>query len=125
MTLAQIHNPFIGVAIAYLKRHDTPNIEEITECVCLMSGVPLWQIFERRNRCANVIIARHLSWKIIRETNPSLSLKQIGIIFNGFDHTTVLNGLNVMEDRLKYEPDIKTLYDRVKRKLRVANIDLN
>lgn len=60
-----------------------------------------------KTRHRNVVQARHIAMYLIRE-NTILSLSQIGKLFGGRDHTSVLHGIQKIKSRLSTDETIAT-----------------
>lgn len=119
MTLADIRNPYIGVCLAAQKIIGTTDTKDIVRAVVSATGVSEEQIKER-NRKYQVVAARHLCWLLIKEHGIKMSLATIGKMFGDYDHTSVLNGIEVMKHRIKNEYNIELLYKRCKMNLKLV-----
>lgn len=58
------------------------------------------------SRTADVTLARHIAMYLIRY-KTQLPLKQIGSLFNGKDHTTVMSGITKVENEMKTNTAVK------------------
>lgn len=63
-----------------------------------------------KSRRRQVVTARHLCIYFLR-LNTQLSLKYIGNLFGGRDHTTVLNSLSVVKSQLSIKVDTEMKSD--------------
>lgn len=73
------------------------------------------------NRIPELVAARTTCYKIIRDTLPKISLKTIGKEFNGRDHSTVIHGIQMFDDRMLTEKVFAEKYFRVLEKLTPNN----
>jgi len=124
INIAEIKNPYVMAAIAILKRQEPPSAGEIKEVVSKICNVSIAQIDCRRDRRFDVVLARHLCYKVYRESNYKVSLKDIGLAFNGYDHTSVIHGIRTITDRIETDDHVRGLYERVLNKLRI-NLQTN
>lgn len=86
-----------------------PTFEQITKIVCDYLDVDYTQVFGKsRNR--NLVEARQFIMLLCkRET--TLTLKNIGLLMNGLDHTTVMHGYKTMQDLIETDLLIKDKWD--------------
>ena len=64
-----------------------------------------------QSRTKNTALARHISMYIIR-TQTNFTLNDIGSLFGGRDHSTVLSSIRLVEDNIRTSPDFsKTVKD--------------
>lgn len=84
--------------------HDKLTYQQVVHIICREFKVEPTELFGRCRRLADV---RHLCWAIARVMCPHMSLPQIGRHSNGFDHTSVLHGVEKARDRAV--PFIKAL----------------
>lgn len=68
----------------------------------------------RRHR--NITVPRQLAMYLVRELTED-SLPQIGALFGGRDHSTVINALKRVEALRDADPDIRARIDRIRRTL--------
>jgi chromosomal replication initiator protein len=54
-------------------------------------------------RTANIVAARHFAVYMVRKTT-TYSQKQIAELFKRKDHTTIINSINVMEQKVVSDP---------------------
>ena len=83
---------------------DKLNYQDVIRVVCREFDVTPQLLFSRCRRLSKV---RHLCWAIARVMCPHMSLPQIGKASAGFDHTSVLHGIEMAKERAK--PYIKAL----------------
>ena len=60
-------------------------------------------------RHSNLVTARHLAAALIRQWRPDLSYPQIGKLFGGRDHSTIIHGQKRIRERIRRNPDLATL----------------
>lgn len=65
------------------------------------------ETLQSRRRDRNTATARHVAIYLTREMTP-LSLPQIGGLYGGRDHTTILNSIERIESALGQDPDLTT-----------------
>ena len=68
-------------------------------------------IINSRTRRMDIVMRRHLLMYIIYQTTPH-SLQEIGKIMGGRDHTTVINGLRKVTERMETSPVQEALLDQ-------------
>lgn len=83
---------------------DRLHFQQVVHIICREFDVTPQLLFSRCRRLSSV---RHLCWAIARVMCPHMSLPQMGRASNGFDHTSVLHGVEKAKDRAK--PYIKAL----------------
>jgi len=69
-------------------------------------------------RTGQIALARHLAMYLIRNT-LDVSLKKIGDIFGGKDHTTVMSGIQKVDVMLKTDEGVKAAVFDLKKRLKV------
>ncbi|MCD8203908.1 MAG: chromosomal replication initiator protein DnaA [Coprobacillus sp.] len=69
-------------------------------------------------RTGQVALARHIAMYLIRNILTDVSLKKIGDIFGGKDHTTVINGVQRVEKELKTDTSLQAAIDELTRRIR-------
>lgn len=67
-------------------------------------------------RTGQISLARHIAMYLIRNT-LDISLKKIGEMFGGKDHTTVMSGIQKVDKELKTDNNIKLAIDELKKRL--------
>ena len=68
-------------------------------------------------RTGQIALARHIAMYLIRDT-LDVSLKKIGDMFGGKDHTTVMNALTKVENGLKTDEKLKQAVNELKTKIK-------
>jgi hypothetical protein len=71
----------------------------IIEMVSVYRDVPLNKI-KGQTRKIDAVNARHGAMWLIRKNMPFMSLKQIGFLFGGRDHSTVIHGIEQVDNAL-------------------------
>ena len=119
MTIAGIHNPYIGTYFASLKIIGIPELKDIVRVVSDVTKVTEEQMKEK-NRKPQIVFARQMCWKLIKEYDVDISLTDIGKAFGGKDHTTVIYGVEAMSNRIDREDDTRMTYEQIKKQLRIS-----
>lgn len=71
-----------------------------------------------KSRNGQIAMARHIAMYLIRITIPNASLKKIGELFGGKDHTTVINAISKVEKELKTDQTVKTAIDELQKRIK-------
>lgn len=66
-----------------------------------------------KTRKREIVQARQICYHLIRNTCPFLTLKSIGEMFGARDHTTIIHGINTMNELLDTSDEIKADYLRI------------
>lgn len=69
-------------------------------------------------RTGQISLARHIAMYLIRNT-LDISLKKIGEMFGGKDHTTIMSAIQKVDKGLKTDEDMKTAVEELKKRLKV------
>lgn len=69
-------------------------------------------------RTGEISMARHIAMYLIRY-NTDLGLKQIGKLFGGKDHTTVMNAVEKVENELKVNTQVKEAVSELEKRLEI------
>jgi chromosomal replication initiator protein len=79
----------------------------IVDSVCEFYRIPLELLAKGVKRGTTaVVIPRHVAMYLLC-TETSLSLKDIGKLLGGFDHTSIIAGRRCLERRMKYNDSLK------------------
>jgi len=90
--------------------------EQIVRAVCQEFRIAINEIKgPRRHR--NITVPRQIAMYLVRELTDE-SLPQIGQLFGGRDHSTVINALKRVEAMRNADTDLRNRIDRVRRQLR-------
>lgn len=68
-------------------------------------------------RTGQIALARHIAMYLIRIMLSDVSLKKIGDMFGGKDHTTVMNGIAKVDKGLKTDESLKEAVSTIKKRL--------
>ena len=68
-------------------------------------------------RTGQIALARHIAMYLIRIMLEDVSLKKIGDMFGGKDHTTVMNGIAKVDKGLKTDESLKEAVNTIKKRL--------
>lgn len=99
----------------YPQQELSVSAENIIKLVASKFGMKVSEIkSKKRNR--NIVIPRQLAMYLIRKLTP-LSLPEIGEIFGGMDHTSVLHGIRKMENLLKTDNDLLKIAREIEEEL--------
>ena len=69
-------------------------------------------------RTGQIALARHIAMYLIRN-KLDVSLKKIGVIFGGKDHTTVMSAITKVDKELKTDEDLKTAIAELEKRLKI------
>ncbi len=69
-----------------------------------------------KSRNAKYVLPRHIAMYILK-THYGFTYSKIGVIFNGRDHTTVMNGCNKIEEELKTNSELKLAINTILKKI--------
>ena len=70
-------------------------------------------------RKREITIPRQVAIYLTREMT-GMSLPQIGTVFGGRDHTTILHSCKVMENTVRDDPGMRNLVNSIKRQIESA-----
>lgn len=91
-----------------------PTISSIETSVLRQHPGVTRAMLRHATRKREIVIAKHHVWWRIRQLRPDLSLPQIGRLYGGMDHTTILHGINKTEARMAgkaYDPKTRRCHD--------------
>lgn len=94
------------------KNHE---IGAIIEFVANHYCLPVWKL-KAQTRKRDIVIARQVAIYFLRE-KTNLSLKQIGLLFGGRDHTTAIHSIKTVNDLLATDQLMRDDVDYIRRKL--------
>ena len=86
-------------------------VDFIQRCVVEEFGISL-QDLKTKKRNKQIVFPRQIAMYLSRELTE-LSLPEIGELFGGKDHTTVLHSYNKIKEDLHRNPDLKTRVEKV------------
>ena len=70
----------------------------------------------KKTRATSITYPRHVAMYLCRRLTDE-PLKNIGAAFGGKDHTTVMNAVNSIEDKMKKNPEVKNTVEVISKKL--------
>lgn len=83
---------------------------KVRDCVAEMFGIEPW-LMAAAARPVYVTEARQAGYWIVRRVFPELSFAMVGILYGGRDHSTVLHGLKVIDQKRTRSPTFATRLD--------------
>ena len=89
---------------------------EIVSAVCAEFSVDEPRMYDRKRGSQEVAYARMVAMYLIREWTK-MSLKSIGGVFNGRDHSTVISAVNKIGNAVKNDPQARHVVERIKARL--------
>ena len=99
----------------YPQQELSVSAENIIKLVASKFGIKVSEIkSKKRNR--NIVIPRQMAMYLIRKLTP-LSLPEIGEVFGGMDHTSVLHGIRKMENLLKSDSEMLKIAKEIEEEL--------
>lgn len=93
----------------------TNEVDLIVAAVCIVMKLDRYQIFSQ-SRKKGYPTARFICYHLIRETTD-MTLAEIGDLFGGRHHSTVLHGINTFHDLHKVDKGFRRTVYEVKRML--------
>jgi chromosomal replication initiator protein len=78
-------------------------VDQLKEAIHIATGHSWEEIVGNRRQNA-VAMARHFAFYIFRKYRPDFSSIELGLMFGGRDHTTILHGLNRTIERMSKKP---------------------
>lgn len=84
----------------------------VAECF----GVDIRDVMGQSRR-QSVIFARTIVWMVLRDCSP-MSFMEIGLAFDGRDHTTILQVIQHRRDQILSESDLRSVYEAAIRRAR-------
>ena len=110
------------MAVPGLKLDKNVGREKTVECiidtVCTYFQVPKKLVIHSKTRRRNVVRARHLCrWYILKNTH--MTLKEVGDIWGGADHTTILHSKNYVREQTqaKHPNEFKIFVEQLDKQL--------
>lgn len=94
------------------KKHKQITAELIMQTVSDYYGLTLGDMTGPTRR-REITVPRQIAMYLTREMT-GMSLPQIGTVFGGRDHTTVLHSCKTVEANMKLNPDVKTVVEDIK-----------
>ncbi|MGC4006412.1 MAG: helix-turn-helix domain-containing protein [Pirellulales bacterium] len=100
---------------AHGRQASRPNIRAMTSLAAKYFGIKVPELLGPTRR-RSVVTARNLVIYLARQLGD-ISLEQLGKHFGGRDHTTVLHGYRVIEERLRSDPELRQAHDDLRKML--------
>ncbi len=97
-----------------------PNIRTMTNLAARYFGIKVPELLGPTRR-RTVVTARNLVIYMARQLGQ-ISLEQLGRHFGGRDHTTVLHGYRVIEERLQTDPQLRQAHDELRKMIAQGNL---
>ena len=112
--------PYSGVIPnLLLKNSNTPKAmlkpDRVVSLTCSVFGIPKQMIFNR-GRSMPFVMARQMAMSLLR-SNTNMTLKEIGIFFGDYDHTTVLHSCVAVSNMLDTDKKLRDLYYSIEQNL--------
>lgn len=89
--------------------------DDIIKVVCNYFNIKLYHL-KSRKRTKSVSFPRNIAIYLLRE-KLNISLQEIGEIFGGRDHATILYSIKVITDKIKSDPEIKEMINTLQKEL--------
>ncbi len=90
-------------------------LQKIVDVVTAHYGVKLSELQSKRRHRSISEPRQACMWLARKRTR--FSLQEIGMFFGGRDHTTVMHGITIVDQRLKVEPDFKRQIESLEEKV--------
>ena len=89
--------------------------DKIVGIVSRFTGVEFEDIIHR-DRHWYIMVPRHIAVTLFYKKYKSLglSLKKAGEMFDGRDHTTIINSIRAVENLVVTDPDFKRVFNKIK-----------
>jgi chromosomal replication initiator protein len=108
------------LALASQRPGVKPNIRTMTNLAARYFGIKVPELLGPTRR-RTVVTARNLVIYMARQLGQ-ISLEQLGKHFGGRDHTTVLHGYRVIEERLQTDPQLRQAHDELRKMIAQGNL---
>lgn len=92
--------------------------QEITKAICEYFNLQYERVF-LKSRKREIVTVRHLSMYFIREYTK-IPLSSIGFFFKGLDHTTVIHGINTVNDLKDTDMDYRNDFYKISELIRLS-----
>lgn len=89
--------------------------EVVIDTICEYFNVKLAEL-KSKKRTKSVSLPRQIAMYLLRE-KLNISLQEIGDIFGGRDHSTVLYSLTSLESKLKVDQELRSIIEHINKKL--------
>lgn len=89
-----------------------PKIQRAFDAVCTSFGVDKNLLKKDKSRKRQPCMCRHAVWKMIREDDPHITLNTLSDFFGGFDHSTVVHGINSVTNAMLTDDVLVKKYNK-------------
>jgi chromosomal replication initiator protein len=89
--------------------------DDIIKVICNYFNIKLYNL-KSRKRTKSISFPRNVAIYLLRE-KLNISLQEIGEIFGGRDHATILYSIKVIEEKMKIDPEIKEMVNTLQKEL--------
>ena len=73
------------------------------------------------SRQETIALARHIAMYLIRNKIINITLIEMGAVFGNRHHTTIMNGVEKIEKRLKVDKNLQTIMEKIEKELNHSN----
>ena len=98
-----------------IKKDKFVTSEVIIDTICEYFNVKLSEL-KSKKRTKSVSMPRQIAMYILRD-KLNISLQEIGDIFGGRDHSTVLHSLSSLESKIKTDQELRSIVEHINKKL--------
>jgi chromosomal replication initiator protein len=98
-----------------IKKDKIINPDTIVETICTHFNVKMSEL-KSKKRTKSISLPRQIAMYILRN-KLNISLQEIGEIFGGRDHSTVLHSLSQIESKIKKDVELKTLISNINKQI--------
>ncbi len=91
------------------------NVDDVLKAVADYFAVSFEEL-KGKSRKKEIVLARQIAMYLAKEFTPN-SLKSIGIILGGRDHSTVIHAIQTISDMVAEKKDIQTAVEDIRKKL--------
>lgn len=78
--------------------------------------MPEGALREKRRR-KKITLPRYVAMALIREQYPEKFFREIGAHFGGFDHSTVIQGIQTIKERISNDPDFAFKISQIRKRI--------
>lgn len=89
--------------------------QQIIDAVVRKTGITHDEM-KKKFRYRETVLARQLCYSFLRKYTK-LSLNEMGALFGGQDHTTVIHSINTINNGVATDEEIKELYESIEQSL--------
>ena len=100
---------------AFMKKNSSLSIEQIQNAVSDFYGIPV-ALLNDKTRRQEVVFARQVAMFLSKEMTK-YSLKTIGLVFGGRDHSTVIHGHKTIQETIKENTSLMNDVNTIRKKL--------